>query len=161
LTEPDTVCREFVGQPIVAIDKHLHAHWKPRLDHHMDQAKFSIHEVVVNMQALTFSTVDKRTTLLEPKREGLTGLHLRKHAHQTLFNTVRPRDLLGALFFPRTGSGQINVGSPRLLCHALGMRLQHRRMAGQKGFQVAELDPLLIQKLGHGRAGHDREIATK
>ncbi len=50
----------------------------------MDQTKFPIHEVVVNRQALTFGTVDERTSLLEPEGKGITGFHLCKHAHQTL-----------------------------------------------------------------------------
>lgn len=36
----------------------------------MDQAKLPVHEVAVNMQALSHRTVDERTILLEP--EGLS-----------------------------------------------------------------------------------------
>jgi hypothetical protein len=77
------------------------------------------------------------------------------------FLSRKVHDLPGALFFPGTRSSQVEVGSSRLCCHGLSVSFQRRRMFGQEGFQVAELDTFRVQELRHGTAGHDRQVTAK
>jgi hypothetical protein len=113
---------------------------EPRLEFHVHQAKFSIHEVEVDDQADAPVRAHFGSAVVVPHAEGAAGFHRAVDAYQALRDAVSSGQLASILLHP-LGASQVKVGAACLLRQGVSVRLE--RLGKPRGC-ILEVPPSLL-----------------
>jgi hypothetical protein len=149
--EPATV--HLPGQPLVAVDVHLHREGEPGLHAGVAEAELPIEEVAVQEQTLPPGRADRRAAVAVGQAKAAARLDRAEHADEA----VAGRDGPGPLVLPHRRL-EVLVGASRLLRHRVGMRLEALSLLEHERLQVLEQEAAAGEELLHRVGVAERQV---